>query len=179
MKILRPLLTVLAAIIVLLLVIAAFVPKDYAVVREVDINRPKNEVFTYLKYLRNHDQFSVWAQMDPAMKKEYRGTDGTAGFVSAWDSQKDEVGKGEQEITSVTENERINYELRFIKPFESTCNAYMTTESTSEITTRVKWGFSGHMNYPMNVMMLFMNMEKMVGNDLETGLNNLKTVMEH
>jgi hypothetical protein len=34
------------------------------------------------------------------------------------------------------------------------------------------------MNYTMNLMLLFMNMEKMVGNDLSTGLNNLKQVLE-
>jgi hypothetical protein len=34
------------------------------------------------------------------------------------------------------------------------------------------------MNYPANVMLLFMNMEKMVGGDLEKGLQNLKTILE-
>ena len=51
--------------------------------------------------------------MDPDMKKTYRGTDGTVGFVSAWDSEKDDVGKGEQEIIKITDGERIDYELRF------------------------------------------------------------------
>jgi hypothetical protein len=34
------------------------------------------------------------------------------------------------------------------------------------------------MKYPMNLMLLFMNMEKMVGNDLGNGLKNLKTILE-
>ncbi len=44
--------------------------------------------------------------------------------------------------------------------------------------TRVTWQFDSRMNYPMNLMLLFMNMEKMVGNDLATGLTNLKQVLE-
>jgi hypothetical protein len=36
--------------------------------------------------------------MDPDMKKTYRGTDGTVGFVSEWESNKKDVGTGEQEI---------------------------------------------------------------------------------
>ncbi|MEX2593845.1 MAG: hypothetical protein WD426_13810 [Anditalea sp.] len=44
--------------------------------------------------------------------------------------------------------------------------------------TKVKWGFNGHMNYPMNLMFLFMDFEKMIDDDLETGLYNLKTALE-
>jgi hypothetical protein len=54
----------------------------------------------------------------------------------------------------------------------------MITESVSDNQTKVKWGFSGEMKYPMNLMLLFMNMEEMVGKDLATGLQNLKTKLE-
>ena len=178
MKIVKRVLIAIGAIIALLLIIALFVKKQYAVEREITINKPKNEVFNYIKMLKNQDYYSKWASMDPNMKKEYRGEDGTVGFVSAWDSDKKDVGKGEQEIKKITENERIDYELRFIEPFQSTESAYMTTESTTGNQTTVKWGFKGKMNYPMNLMLLFMNMEKMVGDDLQTGLQNLKTVLE-
>lgn len=178
MKILKNILIVIASLIVLLLIVALFVKKDYAVVREVTINKPKQEVFDYVKYLKNQDSYSKWAMMDPNMKKEYRGTDGTVGFVSAWDSEKSDVGKGEQEIKKIAEGERLDFELRFIKPFEATDYAYMTTETAGTDQTKVKWGFNGKMNYPMNLMLLFMNMDKMLGDDLQTGLSNLKTVLE-
>jgi len=174
----KKVLLVIVILIAIPFVIALFTKKDYAVIREVTISKPKSEVFAYIKMLRNQDNFSKWAQMDPAMKKTYRGTDGTVGFVSAWDSDKKDVGAGEQEIKKITEGERVDFELRFLKPFESTEQAYMTTESASENETKVTWGFNGHMAYPMNIMMLFMDFEKMIGDDLQTGLNNLKTVME-
>ena len=34
------------------------------------------------------------------------------------------------------------------------------------------------MNYPMNFMLVVMNMDNMLGGDLSTGLNNLKNVLE-
>jgi hypothetical protein len=68
--------------------------------------------------------------------------------------------------------------LRFIKPFKSVAQSSMTTEAISENSTKVSWGFEGSMNYPMNVMKLFMNMEKSIGDDFSTGLNNLKVLME-
>jgi hypothetical protein len=178
MKLLKKIALVLLVIIAIPLIAALFLKKDYAVEREVVINRPKQEVFSYVKYLKNQDHYSVWATLDPQMKKSYRGTDGTPGFVSAWDSDKDDVGKGEQEIKAVKEGERLDFELRFLEPFEAKDDAYMTTEALSDNQTKVKWGFSGRMNYPMNIMLLCMDMEGMIGGDLEKGLGKLKTTLE-
>ncbi|GEP97599.1 DinB family protein [Chitinophaga cymbidii] len=178
MKALKKILIVLAILIAIPLIIALFLKKDYAVEREITINRPKQEVFDYVKHLKNQDNYSKWAMMDPDMKKTYRGTDATVGFVSAWDSEDKNVGAGEQEIKKITEGERVDFELRFIRPFESTEAAYMITEASPEDQTNVKWGFNGHMNYPMNLMLLFMDFEEMIASDLDTGLTRLKGVLE-
>ncbi len=178
MKILKTILIAVGILIAVPLIVSLFVKKDYEVEREITIDKPKEDVFDYVKFLKNQDNYSKWATMDPDMKKTYRGTDGTVGFISAWESNNKDVGKGEQEIKKITEGERIDFELRFFEPFESTEPAYMTTESVSENQTKVKWGFSGHMDYPMNIMMLFMDFEKMIGDDLDTGLKNLKSVLE-
>jgi hypothetical protein len=70
-------------------------------------------VFSYLKLLKNQDNFSVWAKMDPTMTKTFKGNDGQVGFVSAWDSPMKNVGSGEQEILEIEENVKIVSELRF------------------------------------------------------------------
>ena len=178
MKILKIIGLILVGIIALLLLVALFVDGNYSVEREVTINKSKQEVFDYVKYLKNQDQFSVWAQIDPNMKKEYRGEDATVGFVSAWDSEDPKAGKGEQKITKIEEGERIEYELHFIEPFESTDYAYLSFASVNDSVTHVKWGFNGKMKYPMNLMMLTMDMEKMLAPDLQNGLNNLKGILE-
>jgi hypothetical protein len=178
MKILIGIIIALGCIVVLLLIIGLFVKKDYSVAKEVIVNKSKSVVFEYLKFLKNQNKFSVWASMDPNMKVEYRGTDGTQGFVSAWESENKNVGKGEQEILKIVNGERIDYEIRFIKPFASTSWANMIVASANENKTRVHWEFTGKMKYPTNLTLLFMNMEKMVGNDLEKGLQNLKTIMD-
>lgn len=179
MKIFKKILIAIGVFISMLLFTALFVKKEYSVEKEIVINKAKTEVFEYIKLLKNQDNFSKWATMDPKMKKTYSGKDGTVGFVSAWQSDNDEVGEGEQEIIKITEGQRIDYELRFMKPIEASNLAYMTTEVVNENQTKVKWGFSGHMNYPMNLMMLFMDMEKMVGDDFQTGLKKLKTILEN
>jgi hypothetical protein len=168
----------LVGIIALALITGLFIDGNYAMEREVTINKPKQEVFDYVKLLKNQDNYSVWAMADPLMKKEFTGEDGTVGCVSAWDSENPDVGKGEQKIIKIADGERIDYELHFIEPFESTDYAYMTTEAISDTQTKVVWGFNGKMKYPMNLMMLTMDMEKMLGPDLEKGLSGLKTILE-
>jgi len=178
MSVLKKVLIGLAIVIAIPFVIAAFVKGEYKVLREITINRPKQDVFNYIKFMKNQENYSKWDTMDPAMKKSYSGTDGTIGFVSAWESKKDDVGVGEQEIKKITEGERVDFEIRFKEPFETTDAAFMTTETLSDSQTKVQWGFEGKMKYPMNLMMLFMDFEKIIGGDVETGLSRLKVVLE-
>ena len=178
MKILKKILIGLVGIVALLLIVALFVKKEYSVEREVVIGKPTADVFAYVKFIKNQNNYSVWNMKDPNSKMEYTGTDGTVGFISSWDSEMEDVGKGEQEIKGITEGSRIDMELRFKKPFEATDYAYMSTEAAGENQTKVKWGFNGKMPYPMNLMLLCMNMDNMLGKDLETGLLNLKNILE-
>jgi hypothetical protein len=178
MKILKNVLLVLAILVAIPLIVAIFTKKDYAIEREVTISKPKQDVFNYVKLLRNQVNYSKWAKMDPNAVMEYRGTDGTPGFEATWDSKVKDVGKGEQKITNVTEGSRIDLDLHFIKPMEGKAHAYMTTDAISDNQTKVKWGMTGKMNYPFNFLMLVMNMDKMLGAELQIGLDNLKGILE-
>ncbi|MBT1444150.1 SRPBCC family protein [Shewanella sp. JM162201] len=159
-------------------VAALFIKSDYQVVATQTINKPLGEVFDYLRFLKHQDEFSVWAQIDPNMRKSYRGVDGEVGFVSAWDSDNPDAGKGEQEIIALESERRIDYALRFIEPFASNDKAYLTTEALGDGQTKVSWGFVGHLDYPMNLLIPLMDIEAMVQKDLETGLANLKQRLE-
>lgn len=169
---------ILVILIAIPLLVALFLPKEYSVERQVTINKPINQVFDYARYLRNQDEFSKWAKMDPSMEKYYRGDDGKIGFVAGWRSENDEVGAGEQEILAIQEEERIDYALRFFEPFKSDDTAYMTFTEQNPEETRVAWGFDGYMAYPMNLMLLFMDMEEMLGDDFEEGLKGMKEILE-
>ena len=177
MEIVKIILLVILCIVVLLLIIAAFMRKDVNVTKEIIINKSKQEVFAYVRLLKNQDNFSKWGSMDSNMKKTYTGTDGTVGFISAWVGNK-KVGEGEQEILKINEGNRIDYALRFIKPFKSNSNAFMTFEDAGNNQTKMQWGFKSRMPYPMNAMCIFMNMEEMCGKDFQIGLDNLKALLE-
>ena len=98
MQILKIILIVIAAIIAIPLIIALFVSNDYNITRSIIINKPQQEVFDYIKLLKNQEKFSKWVMTDPNMKTTFTGTDGTVGCIYAWDSENKQAGKGEQEI---------------------------------------------------------------------------------
>ncbi len=168
---------IIIAIVLIILILGMIAPKTYHVERKIVVDRPISEVFNYIKYLKKQDEWSPWAKRDPNIKHEYRGTDGEVGFVAAWEGNK-EVGTGEQEIKRIVENQRLESELRFLKPFKSTSDAYINVKEIDPNSTEVAWGFSGKNAFPINIMMLFMNMEKTVGKDFEEGLESLKAQLQ-
>jgi len=178
----KKILIALVAIIVLLIAaiaVTSFVAKtDCKVEREITINRPKADVYNYVKILKNQNEWGPWFKKEPTMKQEFRGTDGTVGFVTHWTGQSEEVGEGEQEIKRLVENERMDTELRFIKPFESKADSFLILESVGEAQTKVKWGFTTTFPRPMNIMLVVMDMDALIGKDFGEGLANLKGILE-
>jgi hypothetical protein len=168
---------IVLALIGAIVLLALVAPKTYNVSRSITINKPISEVFNYLKYVKNQDEWSPWKKKDPNMKQEYVGTDGEVGFVSKWEGNKD-VGTGEQEIMTITENESVNSQLRFFKPWKSQSDAYLTVKEVDSNATQVIWGFSGNNKPPSNIFFLFFNMDKTVGKDFEEGLIDLKHILE-
>ncbi len=170
------LLYILAGIVLLVIILGIVAPKSYEVSRSIDVKQNIYKTFEYLKSLKSQDEWSPWGKRDPNMKKEFTGTDGEVGAISKWEGNK-EVGSGEQEVTNIIDKQLIESQLRFLKPFESTSDAYLKVIEIEE-GTRVTWGFTGKNKFPMNIMMLFMSMDKMIGKDFEEGLQSLKKILE-
>jgi len=169
---------ILLAIVVVFGILTNAAPKKYDVRRTIVINKPLSEVFEYLKLVENQNIWSPWKKRDPEMKQVQTGVDGTIGFINSWDSDHKEVGAGEQEITAIVENDRIDSELRFFKPWKSQSDAFFIVKEIEPSQTEVVWGFSGSHSVPLNVMMLMYNIDKVVGKDFDEGLRDLKQVLE-
>lgn len=172
MKTLKKIVIVLLILIAIPLIIALFVPKEFNSEGEITIDRPKQEVFEYIKYVKNQDNFGVWQLSDPDMKTTSEGIDGTVGFKYSWDSEK--LGKGAQVITNIVEGERMESEMFFLDFNDDANKSYLSVEERSPNATLVKWGITGKTPYPWNLMSLFYNMNK----DFEKGLQNLKEILE-
>ncbi|MBM3410176.1 MAG: SRPBCC family protein [Bacteroidetes bacterium] len=178
MKFLKYLLLLILFVVGIALLSALFIPKTYEVKRQVYVDLPSDSVFSFVAQLKNQGLYSVWAKMDPNMKVEFEGTDGTVGFLMRWDSPNDSVGAGEQQILGIDEGKRINYKIRFLRPFESESDGWMSTRADASGSTEVEWGMTGSMPYPMNLFLVLMDLEGSIGRDLQNGLNNLKGMLE-
>lgn len=133
-------------------VLAAMLPKEFTITAETIINKPKQDVYNYIKIIKNQEKYSKRVMQDPNVKMTYTGTDGTVGFKAAWVSEDKNVGAGEQEIKNLVEGERVDMEIRFEKPFKSVANASTTLEAISPTQTKVINTYFGESAFPMNLM---------------------------
>ncbi|MFM7105179.1 MAG: SRPBCC family protein [Flavobacteriales bacterium] len=174
----KKILYVLAGLVVLVVLLGIIAPSGYEVTRTVQINREQEIVYDYLRFLQNQRHYSVWAKMDPKQEVYFSGTDGEVGFILGWKSEIDSVGSGEQEIKALQPFSQIKTEVRFKEPFESIGNSEMNIAAIDSSSTQVEWKFYGKSSFPMNTILLFMDMNGMLGKDIEGGLSNLKNVLE-
>lgn len=177
--ILIKILGVIFAIIVILLVVALFVKRKYTITRETTIHRSVGEVYDYLRFHRNQKYHNHWLQLDPDAKIEIKGEqDGQPGSILFFESKSKKTGTGEWENTRLVENERIECELRFLRPYEFTATAILYFKPIDEHSTHLVWEYHSGMDRPKNIMLLFINMDKIIGADIETTLGNIKQQLE-
>jgi uncharacterized protein YndB with AHSA1/START domain len=169
-------LLIIAFAVMILLLIAALMRKEYSIHSEIIINQPKNKVFEYIKDLRNQEKYSIWVMADPEIRITYSGQVGKVGFKSAWVSDMKNVGVGEQEITNIVEGERYDVEIRFEKPFKGISQATTTTQSIDINKTIVTTTFNTKTPFPMNLMSPMI--KKMLKKDMNGNALRLKNILE-
>ena len=139
------------------------------------INARCQKVFDYIKLLKNQDSFNKNAMTAPDRKREFKGTDGTVGYIYAWSGDKN-AGVGEKEIKNIIEGRSIETEIRFVKPMVTSASIIMETEPLSPDQTKVSWSNTGTLKYPVNIMIPMM--EKHVAKDMDSSLSTLKNILE-
>ena len=175
MTILSAILLILVLLIAFLLFLALVIKKEYLISRDLTVDVSCQQVFDYIRHIKNQEKYSVWVMQDPNVKIEYFGTDGTVGFRNTWKGNK-QAGKGEQEITSLVDGESMHMEIRFEEPFQNVAQTEMLTKSIAENQTKVTWIMKGSNKFPLNLMNIII--DGLLGKDLSKSLTNLKTILE-
>lgn len=173
MRVLKTILIILLSLVGLWLLLSLIGPKTSHVERSTVINAQPGTVYDYAKYLKNMDEWGVWRSMDKDAKYELIGEDGTVGAKQAWDG--DTVMQGSMTITALEPNKSVKSDLAF--------GDFMTSQvelglQPVEGGTEVKWSLDGEIPFMGRAMMLFMSMDDQVGKDFDTGLANLKRIVE-
>jgi Polyketide cyclase / dehydrase and lipid transport len=167
---------VIALAIAAILIFAATKPDTFSVQRSATMNAPAEKIFAILNDFQLWRGWSPWENKDPEMKRTYEGSERDKGAVYAWDGNKN-VGSGRMEILEATTPSRVLIKLDFFKPFEGHNTAEFTMSPQGN-ATNVDWVMRGPAPFMFKVMEVFISCDKMIGKDFETGLANLKTLVE-
>ena len=178
MKQILKVLAILLVVLILGFILAGLLgPKHVSMKRTVEIKAPKAQIYKILTDYTNFPKWSPWQKFDSAMKQETYGPQGQVGAGYNYASTK--VGEGEMKTVSLKENERIDIQLTFLKPFESHPMAAFVLEDGTDGATKVTWSFEQNdVPFASRPFLLLMSMDKMVGGDYERGLANLKDLCE-
>jgi len=173
---LQIILIILGSIIAIVLLAALVMPNKYSIISSIEINRPKEDVFNYIKYLKNQENYSKWVMADPNVKLVYTGTDGTVGFKAAWTSEMKNVGVGEQEITQINEGVGYHATIRFEKPFKGESFATVTVENVSNNKSKIITVFNTSNPFPMNAIAPLI--KNMLLKDMDENSAKMKSILE-
>ena len=175
-KVALSILAVLVVAVVGVLLVASTRPSDFTVQRSASIRAPADRLLPMIADFRQWPAWSPWEKLDPNMKRTYSGAASGVGSVYEW-SGSSEVGQGRMEVRDVVPASKVGIQLDFIKPFEGHNVTDFTLVPQGE-RTEVTWLMHGPAPFVSKLMGLFVDMDKMIGKDFETGLANLKAASE-
>jgi uncharacterized protein YndB with AHSA1/START domain len=167
---------VLAVAIAVVLILAATKPDTFSVRRATTVKAPPEKVFSLINDFHQWGRWSPYETKDPAMKRTFSGATSGKGAVYAWAGNSN-VGSGRMEILDASVPSKIVIKLDFFTPFEGHNTAEFTMLPEGD-GTKVTWLMQGPSPFIGKIMHVFINMDRMIGNDFEAGLANLKKLTE-
>lgn len=170
----------LVGILALLAAVAATRPSAYRVERQLAIAAPAERIFGVINDLRQFAGVFVLfgtplEKRDPNMQKVIEGPAAGVGQAYAWTGPK--AGQGKLTIEESVPSKKLGLKLEFEKPMKSVAICQLSLVATPTGST-VVWSMEGNHNFLGRLFGLFLNMDNLLGADLEKGLAQLKTVAE-
>jgi effector-binding domain-containing protein len=176
MRALKTILIILLAVVAIVVVLGYMVGSPSTVVqRSAQVEAPPDLIFPHVASLRRMHTWSPWKAMEQGQVNRWEGEDGAIGSIQYWEG--DTVGKGSQRITAVEPGRYVETELKFLEPWEATSQVRIDLEPEGA-GTKVTWTMAQENNFMGRVMSVFLDLDRMIGNDFEKGLAGLKAVAE-
>ncbi len=173
----KKILLVLAIVAIIFVVVVSLRPADFHVTRSTTIAAPPATIFPHINDLKKWQEWSPWAKIDPNCKVTFEGPVAGVGAIFRWDGNM-QVGAGSMTETESQPNDRVQFKLDFLKPMQGTNTVVFTLKSEGAGTT-VTWTTDGKNNFVGKAMGLFIDCDKMCGDQFEKGFADLKTIAEN
>jgi len=173
---LRKILVALLVIVVVLVAVIAMQPSEFRVTRATTIAAPAPVVFGQVDNFHKWQAWNPWGKLDPAAKQTSEGSPAGAGAIYAW-SGNSQVGEGRMTMVESRPSDLIRIKLEFFKPIAGTSTAEFTFKPEGD-QTAVTWTMTGTNGFVAKAMCLVVNMDRMIGDQFEKGLADMKAVAE-
>jgi uncharacterized protein YndB with AHSA1/START domain len=167
---------VVAVLVLGFVAVVAMQPSTFHIERSATMAAPPEEVFEQVNDFHHWDKWSPWLELDPNAKVTFEGPDSGEGAIFRW-AGNENVGEGSMTILESRPSELVRIKLHFLKPFEDTATTDLTMTPEGD-GTKVTWTMDGEHNFMSKAMCLFMDMDAMIGGNYETGLANMKKIVE-
>lgn len=166
----------LAALVAVVVAYAARRPDTFRVARSIGIAAPPEAIFPLINDLRKFSTWSPYDKKDPDMTRAFSGPESGTGQRYDWEGDS-KVGKGWLVITNSSEPSQVDIDLNMLKPMKVT-NQVTFTLVPEGTTTTVTWAMQGRLPLFAKVLHLFMDIDRMCGDDFAAGLATLKAMTE-
>jgi hypothetical protein len=164
----------LAALAIIMLVIALFLPSNYTVRRITVIKASPADVFSQVSDIRNWHNWDPWSEKDPELKYRLRENDSEGHPIYYWVSG--ETDYGELKVLKVDAGKGIDYTINF--PTYHLASAGGFELRVVKEGTQVTWRDRGDFSWNPIKRFIGLFLVKMVEKDFDRGLGNLKKVCE-
>lgn len=145
----------------------------YEIEKSIFIQASPERVFEVVSDYRTWTTWSPWLISEPTATVTISQEAASVGSLYAWHGQV--TGQGELEHKRLVPGQLVEDELRFLKPFKSTCKtSFKLTREGSE--TRLTWDMKGSL--PWFLFWMIPMMKTFIGMDYQRGLNMLKEWVE-
>lgn len=161
-------------IILMLLVIALFLPSGYHVEKSAIIVKPVPEVMDKVANLNFYARWNPWQMMEPGSKMTIEGTPKTPGHFYHWVGKK--IGEGRLTLRNI-DHKHLHFALEFIKPWKGLASDNWMFEEWGNGETKVTWQNNGDLPYPF-ARLMGPALNKTLNKQFTEGLQNLKKLCE-
>ena len=166
----------LAVLIGIFVVVVAMQPSEFRVERTATIAAGQADLFAQVNDFHNWDAWSPWAKLDPAAKVTFEGAEAGQGAIMNW-AGNDKVGEGKLTIVESRPSDLVRIKADFIEPFAGTSTSQFEFKPEAN-RTAVTWTRSSEPGFTGKAFCLVMNGKKMMGDDMEKGLAQMRSVAE-
>lgn len=165
MKLIKKILIGLLILVVLLLILAFFLPREMNITATGKVDAPAKYAYNILNDFKHQSKWDPWLKLDTTMIFAF--SENSMGEGAYVDYKSNSYGEGRTTRVKSTGNEQIKLEAKSDNG-DATMQYDLKTDGDQ---TDVSWNFKTEMPFPLNLMNFFF--QRSMKNEMENGISNI------